>query len=142
MTSDGTDFDWDNKTLGAASYYISDTNKWAVTSVGKYVFNNNENTIRYSPFEFSKAFDLGLYQSARLSPMSLRYYGLGLMNGNYSVSLQFADTEFPDSASWKYVGRRVFDIHLQVCLDIIYISEYVRDCRAFPFSLKLRQQRD
>ncbi|KAI7745721.1 hypothetical protein M8C21_022198, partial [Ambrosia artemisiifolia] len=57
--------------------------------------------------------DSELFQTARLSAGSLRYYGLGLENGNYTVTLQFAELEIEDGSTWKSVGRRVFDIYLQ-----------------------------
>ncbi|KAK9121961.1 hypothetical protein Syun_019578 [Stephania yunnanensis] len=44
---------------------------------------------------------------------SLRYYGLGLENGNYTVNLQFAEADFPDTRTWQSRGRRVFDIYVQ-----------------------------
>ncbi|KAK1283741.1 putative LRR receptor-like serine/threonine-protein kinase [Acorus calamus] len=56
--------------------------------------------------------DSELFQSARQSPSSLRYYGLGLQKGNYTVSLQFAELLF-DNPAWTINGRRVFDIYIQ-----------------------------
>nr|CAB3488267.1 unnamed protein product [Digitaria exilis] len=53
------------------------------------------------------------YVAARMSPSSLRYYGIGLENGNYTVTLQFAEVDFPDMESWRSRGRRVFDIYVQ-----------------------------
>ncbi|CAO2036500.1 unnamed protein product, partial [Urochloa humidicola] len=47
-----------------------------------------------------------------MSTSSLRYYGIGLENGNYAVTLQFAEFSFEDSQTWKSVGRRVFDIYV------------------------------
>ncbi|KAG2396642.1 LRR receptor-like serine/threonine-protein [Vigna angularis] len=55
-----------------------------------------------------------LFQTARISPSSLRYYGLGLENGFYNITLQFAETAIQDSATtWESLGRRVFDIYIQ-----------------------------
>ncbi|KAL1161467.1 hypothetical protein V6Z11_A07G136500 [Gossypium hirsutum] len=56
-----------------------------------------------------------MYQTSRLSPGSLRYYGLGLENGPYTVRLFFAETGFPErsSGSWTSLARRVFDIYIQ-----------------------------
>ncbi|TQE08759.1 hypothetical protein C1H46_005607 [Malus baccata] len=51
--------------------------------------------------------------TARLYALSLRYYGLGLENGNYTVSLEFAETAILDSTTWKSLGRQVFDIYTQ-----------------------------
>ena len=63
---------------------------------------------------FTNAFGSELYQTARLSASSLRYYGLGLQNGNYTVDLQFAESAFPDNNTWKSLGKRVFDVYIQV----------------------------
>ncbi|KMZ68965.1 putative Kinase [Zostera marina] len=54
-----------------------------------------------------------LFQSARSSPSSLRYYGIGLENGNYTVTLKFAKIQFTNDLTWKSFGRRVFDIYIQ-----------------------------
>ena len=105
-----TNYDGDNEDLGVASYYVSRANNWAVSSVGRYLKGTN---VEYR--RFTQKISNALFQSIRLSPVSLRYYGLGLENGNYTVNLQFADIDFPDSATWQSVGRRVFDIYMQVC---------------------------
>ncbi|TQD91233.1 hypothetical protein C1H46_023159 [Malus baccata] len=56
-----------------------------------------------------------LFQTSRLSPGSLRYYGLGLENGPYTVTLHFAETVFDRriQQTWESLGRRVFDIYIQ-----------------------------
>ncbi|RID75404.1 hypothetical protein BRARA_B02450 [Brassica rapa] len=53
------------------------------------------------------------FQTARHSSSSLRYYGLGLENGGYTVKLQFAEIETLGSKLWKGLGRRRFDIYVQ-----------------------------
>ena len=84
----------------------------------------------YSPVNFTiftNAFGSELFHTARLSASSLRYYGLGLQNGNYTVTLQFAETAFVDNKTWKSLGKRVFDIYIQVCiilLNCFRISEF------------------
>ncbi|KAK3217844.1 hypothetical protein Dsin_011814 [Dipteronia sinensis] len=57
--------------------------------------------------------DSELFETARISASSLRYYGLGLENGDYNVTLQFAEMAILDTNSWESVGRRVFDIYIQ-----------------------------
>ncbi|KAF8408661.1 hypothetical protein HHK36_004724 [Tetracentron sinense] len=111
-------FEMDNATLGPASYFVTDTNRWAVSNVGRFGESNNAEYTRFSSSQFTNTLDSELFQSARLSPGSLRYYGLGLENGNYTVSLQFAETAFQDSRTWESVGRRVFDIYLQGNLEV------------------------
>ncbi|KAJ0086080.1 hypothetical protein Patl1_06831 [Pistacia atlantica] len=54
-----------------------------------------------------------LFQRARISASSLRYYGVGLQNGKYTVTLQFAELANFTTTGWKSFGRRVFDIYVQ-----------------------------
>ncbi|KAJ0986282.1 hypothetical protein J5N97_004638 [Dioscorea zingiberensis] len=65
------------------SYYNSYNDKWAYSSTGSFVHNDNE------PFLATNVSVLNmsnpeLYMTARLSPLSLKYYGLCLQNGNYT----------------------------------------------------------
>lgn len=106
--------DPDNANLGAASYYVTKAQTWGVSNVGRFMDSSNSYYTIYSSRPFQNTQDSELFQTARISPSSLRYYGLGLENGNYTVTLQFADFDFEDSLSWKSLGRRVFDIYLQV----------------------------
>ena len=112
--SDNTFYEIDPTNTGAASYYVTDQTRWGVSSVGKFNEAPNGSYIIYSSQQFQNALDSELFQTARMSPSSLRYYGFGLENGNYTVTLQFAEFDFEDSQTWKSVGRRVFDIYVQV----------------------------
>ncbi|KAK8618640.1 hypothetical protein V6N13_132626 [Hibiscus sabdariffa] len=107
MISKGIVFEADNRTVGAAVYDITTTQKWAISNVG--VHSGVQNTLVRSTDSPE------LYTSSRLSPGSLRYYGLGLENGAYTVKLFFAETSFQDrsSQSWKSLARRVFDVYIQ-----------------------------
>ncbi|KAK8989619.1 hypothetical protein V6N11_064037 [Hibiscus sabdariffa] len=109
MISKGIVFEADNRTVGAAVYDITTTQKWAISNVG--VHSGVQNTLAQVRSTDSPE----LYNSSRLSPGSLRYYGLGLENGAYTVKLFFAETSFPDrsSQSWKSLARRVFDVYIQ-----------------------------
>ncbi|CAA7402400.1 unnamed protein product [Spirodela intermedia] len=55
-----------------------------------------------------------LYKTARLSPLSLKYYGLCLQPGNYTVKLHFAEIVFTPGPTYGSLGRRVFDVSIQV----------------------------
>lgn len=117
----------DAASLGAASYYVTGTQTWGVSNVGKFMEASNGSYIIYSLHQFQNTLDSELFQTARMSPSSLRYYGIGLENGNYTVTLQFAefDFDFEDSRTWKSVGRRVFDIYLQVCSSCVITCTWV-----------------
>ncbi|KAK4594663.1 hypothetical protein RGQ29_018381 [Quercus rubra] len=112
-SSNGIVYERDNETLGPATYYVVDTNRWAVSNVGYFSGTNSPLYTSSSSSQFTNTLDSELFLTARLSASSLRYYGLGLENGNYTVSLQFAEIAFVNSDSWKSLGRHIFDIHIQ-----------------------------
>ncbi|KAH0453805.1 hypothetical protein IEQ34_018129 [Dendrobium chrysotoxum] len=114
-SSDGTNFDADNANLSTASYYVTNPIKWAVSNTGSFkdATNPNTNYIISTQSQFQNTLDPELFQTARMSPSSLRYYGLGLQNGNYTIKLQFAEIGIEDTPTWKSLGRRVFDIYIQ-----------------------------
>ncbi|XP_030962004.1 probable LRR receptor-like serine/threonine-protein kinase At1g56140 isoform X3 [Quercus lobata] len=112
-SSNGIVYERDNETLGPATYYVVGTERWAVSNVGYFGGSNNAQYTSSSLSQFTNTLDSELFQTARLSASSLRYYGLGLENGNYTVSLQFAEIAFVNSNTWQSLGRRVFDIYIQ-----------------------------
>ncbi|XP_006653768.3 probable LRR receptor-like serine/threonine-protein kinase At1g56130 [Oryza brachyantha] len=111
--SDNAMYQADNANLGAASYYVAGAPTWGVSTTGRFMDPPNGSYIIYSSRQFDNTLDSGLFQTARMSPSSLRYYGIGLENGNYTVTLQFAEVDFPDMQSWRSRGRRIFDIYVQ-----------------------------
>uniref|UniRef100_A0A0E0DID7 non-specific serine/threonine protein kinase n=1 Tax=Oryza meridionalis TaxID=40149 RepID=A0A0E0DID7_9ORYZ len=112
--SDNYVYQADGVSLGAAQYYVTGETKWGVSNVGKFMdAPSNGIYIFNSSRQFQSTLDPELFQTARLSPSSLRYYGIGLENGIYTVTLQFAEIEFEDTKSWKSLGRRIFDIYIQ-----------------------------
>ncbi|OVA15863.1 Protein kinase domain [Macleaya cordata] len=114
-SSGGTIFERDNSTLGPASYYVTDTRRWAVSNVGLFGEREGAAYTLNTLSQITGTLDSELFQTSRISGGSLRYYGLGLENGIYNVNLQFAETAFrdPSSRTWESLGRRVFDIYLQ-----------------------------
>ncbi|KAJ3693543.1 hypothetical protein LUZ60_009023 [Juncus effusus] len=112
---DGTFYQSDNANLSAASYFVTDATRWGVSNVGAFADAPSNNYIIGNLHQFQNTLDSELFQNARMSPSSLRYYGLGLENGNYSVTLQFAEIAYPNQppADWQSTGRRVFDIYIQ-----------------------------
>ncbi|KAF0928016.1 hypothetical protein E2562_037230, partial [Oryza meyeriana var. granulata] len=111
--SDNTIYEADPMNLGTASYYVTGQTRWGVSSVGNFFQATNGMDRIYSSQHFQNTVDSKLFETARMSPSSLRYYGLGLENGNYTVLLQFAEFSYPDSPTWLSLGRRVFDIYVQ-----------------------------
>ncbi|KAF9587454.1 hypothetical protein IFM89_002635 [Coptis chinensis] len=112
-STDGTDFEAENSTLGSASYYVQD-DRWAVSNIGVFGERFGAPYIQNNLAQATGTLDPELFQTARLSPGSLRYFGLGLENGRYNVNLQFSETgQTESSRTWESLGRRVFDIYLQ-----------------------------
>ncbi|KAJ0025319.1 hypothetical protein Pint_06966 [Pistacia integerrima] len=103
----------DNETLGPAKYYVTDKNSWGVSNVGVFSGSKSPMYNSSSTSRITNTQDIELFQTARISASSLRYYGLGLENGNYTVTLKFAEIADFDTTGWKSYGRRVFDIYVQ-----------------------------
>jgi hypothetical protein len=61
-----------------------------------------------------------LYMNARLSPFSLTYYLRCLANGTYRVRLHFAEIVIRGNRSFSSLGRRIFDVYIQVLNQISY----------------------
>ncbi|KAK6284004.1 hypothetical protein POUND7_002956, partial [Theobroma cacao] len=53
-----------------------------------------------------------LYTTARLSPLSLTYFVRCLANGNYTVTLHFAEIVNRQNSSFRSLGRRIFDVYV------------------------------
>ncbi|CAI9756738.1 unnamed protein product [Fraxinus pennsylvanica] len=108
----------DNETLGPATYYVTREHRWAVSNVGLPSGSKNlRYTTNFVTF-FPNIKDPELFQSARISAGSLRYYGLDLENGNYNVTLQFGEPEIQNPTSWESLGRRIFNIYIQDNLEL------------------------
>ncbi|XP_048438727.1 probable LRR receptor-like serine/threonine-protein kinase At1g56140 isoform X5 [Pyrus x bretschneideri] len=120
--SDGILYEADDLDHGRATFIVTNTENWAVSSAGSVsdehvsIYRNNTsfqvNTLaQVTGTNVTPA----LYQTSRMSPGSLRYYGLGLVNGPYIVTLHFAETVYESRTShtWQSLGRRVFDIYIQ-----------------------------
>ncbi|KAK6140695.1 hypothetical protein DH2020_025566 [Rehmannia glutinosa] len=117
VSSDGIKFDNDSEMLGASSLYTSTDNQWAVSSTGIFISNpNGPRYIAQTDSQITNTLDSELYKTARISPSSLGYYGLGLENGVYQIELHFAEIQMDDSNSWKGLGRRLFDVYIQTAL--------------------------
>ncbi|KAK3141508.1 hypothetical protein QOZ80_4BG0334830 [Eleusine coracana subsp. coracana] len=111
--SDSSMYQADDANLTAASYFVTGAPTWGISNVGTFLNAPNGSYTIYSSRQFQSTLDSELFQTARMSPSSLRYYGVGLENGNYTVTLQFAEFDYEDSQTWKSLGRRVFDIYIQ-----------------------------
>lgn len=113
--------------MGPATYFMTRTGRWAVSNVGLPSDSPDQDFTSFSSSQFINTLDSELFQTARISAGSLRYYGLGLENGNYTVNLQFAESQILNPPTWRSLGRRVFDVYVQVCTIFFYIYIYFLD---------------
>lgn len=91
---------------------------WALSSTGNFM-DNDIDSDPYIVANTSRLLNVSvpyskLYTKARVSPLALTYYGLCLMPGSYTVKLHFAEIVFANDRSFTSLGRRVFDVHIQV----------------------------
>ena len=116
VTVDNHEYDADNNSqLARSTFSISVDERWAFSSTGHFV--DNDESPKYvtgNTSVLNMTNPEPYYMSARLSPMSLKYYGLCLQKGNYNVSLYFAEIMFTNDQTFSSVGRRIFDVSIQV----------------------------
>ncbi|KAG8657548.1 hypothetical protein MANES_03G076600v8 [Manihot esculenta] len=113
--SGGILYEAENSSMGPASFQVATSQKWAVSIVGLFADRQNPSYIEDTLSQIAGTNTPELYLTSRVSPSSIRYYGLGLQNGIYNISLLFAETSLKHRSSriWESNGRRVFDIYIQ-----------------------------
>lgn len=113
--NDKTKFEADLEPRGASMFYSREN--WAFSSTGIFMDNDLDAdayiTTNTSALKNVSASLSNLYRTARTSPISLTYYGLCLGNGNYTVSLHFAEIVFTSDRSFSSLGKRIFDVYIQ-----------------------------
>ncbi|KAJ8749335.1 hypothetical protein K2173_018819 [Erythroxylum novogranatense] len=112
---DNTVYEADVERKGASMYYSGQG--WAFSSTGNFMDNDIDSDVyihtNTSVISNVSATNAHLYTTARASPLSLTYYGLCLMNGNYTVKLHFAEIVFTKDNTFSSLGKRVFDVYIQ-----------------------------
>ena len=96
-----------NETKAATNQHFEN---WGVSSTGYLPNDIYIITPTFALPENSPAF----YKSARQSAQSLVYYAFCLENGAYNVKLHFMEIQFSNEEPYSRLGRRIFDIYLQV----------------------------
>ncbi|KAJ6852854.1 putative LRR receptor-like serine/threonine-protein kinase isoform X2 [Iris pallida] len=113
VTSSDNEYEDDSSPLGAARYAISEDNTWASSSTGSFLAYHNEANYIATNMSVLNTSNPELYTTARLTPVSLKYYGLCLQKGDYNVSLHFAEIMFTSDDTFSSVGKRLFDVSIQ-----------------------------
>ncbi|KAK6142300.1 hypothetical protein DH2020_022648 [Rehmannia glutinosa] len=116
-TTNDTTYEADLEARGASMYYSRQRQNWAFSSTGNFM-DNDLDSDNYIETNVSMLYNATtplseLYRTARVSPLSLTYYGLCLLNGNYTVNLHFAEIVFTNDSTFTSLGRRIFDVYLQ-----------------------------
>lgn len=109
-TFEGNEYEPDINSDGR-SQFSSISEEWGYSSTG--VFMDKDST----PYLAQNTFSLnvtGIYETARVAPLSLRYYGLCLRKGSYKVKLHFAEIMFSKDQNFSSLGRRIFNVSIQV----------------------------
>jgi hypothetical protein len=117
MKFEGNEYEMDIVTSGR-SQFNSYSNKWGYSSMGVPI--GDENGI----FRAENTFSLdvtSIYETARLAPLSLKYYGLCLRKGSYKVKLHFAEIMFSNDQNFSSLGKRIFDVSIQVSRQRIFM---------------------
>ncbi|PIN04372.1 Serine/threonine protein kinase [Handroanthus impetiginosus] len=113
VDDEGISYEEDANSGGPSSFYRSNSN-WGFSSTGHFLDDDRPR----DSFIWSNASSISgpnsqLYTTARLSPLSLTYYALCLINGNYTVKLHFAEIMFTNDSTYSSLGRRIFDVYIQ-----------------------------
>ncbi|KAI6689604.1 hypothetical protein NL676_026432 [Syzygium grande] len=112
MTFEGNNYEEDTSPNGPSFFSSSSSEKWAYSSTGLYMGKADAGYTANNPFSMNVN-GSDFYETARLSPWSIRYYGLCMMKGSYKVRLHFAEIQYSDDETFSSLGRRIFDVSIQ-----------------------------
>ena len=124
---EGNEYEEDKNEKGASCFFSDPSEKWAYSSAGEFVGRKEAAYLAINDNITEK-----IYSTARLAPSSLRYYGLCLQKGSYKVRLHFAEIQYSGDNTFSSIGRRIFDVSIQVsrsyiCLQpISLIDTYIK----------------
>ncbi|KAK7324506.1 hypothetical protein VNO77_28108 [Canavalia gladiata] len=114
LTIEGTTYEADLAYAGPATYKEGGSN-WAFSNTGHFMDNSTATPFSYTTKNETPLYmtNTELYKNARISPISLTYYGFCLEDGKYKIKLHFAEIMFTDDNTFSSLGRRVFDVYIQ-----------------------------
>ncbi|GAB4846601.1 hypothetical protein Ancab_025607, partial [Ancistrocladus abbreviatus] len=112
MSYGGNDYEDDSNTLGPSTFASYSSTRWAYSSTGTFLGNDKANFLASNTFNLNMT-GPAYYQTARLSPASLKYYALCLRSGSYRVRLHFAEIMYSADQTFASLGRRIFDVAIQ-----------------------------
>ncbi|KAL7087501.1 hypothetical protein ACP275_13G071200 [Erythranthe tilingii] len=104
--------EYEENLIGQGSSHFGSNDRWAFSSTGMYMGKSDGIYVASNDSSMVSS-DGEIYQTARLSPSSLKFYGLCLRQGSYKVRLHFAEIMFFDNSTFPGLGRRIFDVAIQ-----------------------------
>ncbi|KAI9388006.1 hypothetical protein POPTR_010G155600v4 [Populus trichocarpa] len=109
---DGKVFEADSTT---SNYHSAPRKNWAYSCSGDFGSKTYDSSDYIKNEECGVCDSAGtqLYNSSRLCPLSLTYYGFCLFKGYYTVKLYFAETVYQNDEDYSNSGKRVFDVYIQ-----------------------------
>ncbi|TQE02459.1 hypothetical protein C1H46_011867 [Malus baccata] len=116
----GNKYDQDNDT---SLSYTSPKKNWAYSVSGGYGVpeSNTSNYIKSMTCGVPIT-EAPLYEKARLSPVSLKYYAFCLRKGNYTVTLYFNEVVYTKNEDYTSLRKRVFDVYIQDVRRLNYVK--------------------
>ncbi|KAG8386451.1 hypothetical protein BUALT_Bualt03G0150100 [Buddleja alternifolia] len=110
---EGNEYEENSSGEGPSHFESYDT-RWAYSSTGTYMGRQNGNIFTTTNHTSIVSNGAEIYSTARLSPSSLKFYGLCLRSGrSYRVRLHFAEIMFMNGSTFSSLGRRMFDVAIQ-----------------------------
>ncbi|XP_031131634.1 probable LRR receptor-like serine/threonine-protein kinase At1g53430 isoform X2 [Ipomoea triloba] len=115
MPINGTNYEGDLTSNGSSTFFMSSSSSWGFSSMGTYLLSRPWiDTYIINNTCIAGVDDGPLYSTARVSPISLKYYGFCLRNDKYTVKLHFAELVSNDyKAPYIKKSGRVFDVDIQ-----------------------------
>ncbi|KAK3032708.1 hypothetical protein RJ639_035152 [Escallonia herrerae] len=107
--TNGNDYVGDDETK---SYYVSSQSNWAYSCSGSFV-SKTANSSDYVKNNTDENYNDDLDVTARICPVSLKYYGFCLRQGKYVVTLHFAEIVYSEREDHSILDERVFDVYIQ-----------------------------
>ncbi|XP_019166731.1 PREDICTED: probable LRR receptor-like serine/threonine-protein kinase At1g53430 isoform X1 [Ipomoea nil] len=113
MKINGSIYEGDLSLNGSSTFFLSRSLTWGYSSMGSYTSTKDEYIMNNTCIV--GVGDVPLYSSARVSPISLKYYGFCLRNDEYTVKLHFAELVSNGNYKTPYINKsgRVFDVDIQ-----------------------------
>lgn len=109
---EGNTYEEDRQSSGEA-IFTSSSEKWGFSSSGRFTSASDRSFVVSNRTALQGTYPK-FYESARLSPLSLRYYGLCMIKGSYKVQLHFAEIMISNGPTYASLGRRIFNVSIQV----------------------------